>query len=834
MIEWAQFINKINHKMNKGFLFRIVFIVFIFLLSAKNLKAQDILKSKDLSAFKVDDLSDDDIVKFKQQLQQSGLSETQAEQLALQRGLPSSELAKLRARLAASSSSYNKNSSITSRAISRVIEDDSSNMLPRNIVKEKEKEIKNTVFGSELFDNPTPIFEPNLRIPTPKNYTLGPDDELVIDVFGYQEANYHLTVSPEGSINIPFVGIVPVVGITVEQATRRIKDKMIHSGYASLTNSQTQLQVSVGKIRSIKVTVIGEVKKPGSYNISSLSTLFNALYAAGGPTNKGSFRQIELIRNNKVITKLDAYDFLLRGDQTNNVRLTDQDVVRIPPAKVQVSLTGEVKREGIFEILPTDDLQKLVDFSGGFSNEAYTASIQVKQVTDKERRIKDVAKSSFSLYVPQKGDSILVGKILNRYDNKVTISGAVYRPGTYELETGFTLSRLIAKADGLKEDAFKERGVIVRINDSDLTKRIIPFSLQDLVTKNATDVLLQKNDEIIIGEAAAYREKYTLTLEGEVKKPGIFPYFQGITLNDLLFLAEGVTDAAAIDNIEIARRLKSDGSDKKSEMATIVDVSAQKDLKLIGKEIELQPWDVVSVRKKKDYREQISVKVEGEVKYPGNYVLASKDERVSSLLKRAGGLSEEAFIEAANLIRVNTSIQKEDNNKTEEKVKKIQQELKDTSSSLVESFTKPTIKVGLNLTKILNNPNGIDDILLQEGDVLSIPKQKNEIKVNGEVMVPSEVVYKEGASLNYYIDKAGGYTDNARERKVYVLYPNGGANRIKHFLFFKKYPRVTAGSEILVPKIPEKKGGGMSTAEIVGLTSAVASLAGVVIAILRL
>ena len=268
-------------------------------------------------------------------------------------------------------------------------------------------------------------------------------------------------------------------------------------------------------------------------------------------------------------------------------------------------------------------------------------------------------------------------------------------------------------------------------------------------------------------------------------------------------------------------------------MATIVDVSAQKDLKLVGKEIELQPWDVVSVRKKKDYREQISVKVEGEVKYPGNYVLASKDERVSNLLKRAGGLSEEAFIEAANLIRVNTSIQKEDNNKTEEKVKKIQQELKDTSSSLVESFTKPTIKVGLNLSKILSNPNSIDDILLQEGDVLSIPKQKNEIKVNGEVMVPSEVVYKEGASLNYYIDKAGGYTDNARERKVYVLYPNGDANRIKHFLFFKTYPKITPGAEILVPKIPEKKNGGMSVAEIIGLTSAVASLAGVVIAILR-
>jgi len=819
--------------MNKVFFYRVLFLVFLFLFSAKNLKAQDILKSKDLSSFKVDDLSDDDIIKFKQQLQQSGLSETQAEQLALQRGLPSSELSKLRARLA-STSGNNKNSSITSKAISRVIENDTSELLPRDLLRYKEKETKNTVFGSELFDNPTPIFEPNLRIPTPKNYTLGPDDELVIDVFGYQEANYHLTVSPEGSINIPFIGIVPVVGLTVEQATRRIKDKMIHSGYASMSNEQTQLQVSVGKIRSIKVTVIGDAKKPGSYNISSLSTLFNALYAAGGPTDKGSFRQIELIRNNKVITKLDAYDFLLKGDQTNNVRLTDQDVIRIPPAKVQVSLLGEIKREGIFEVLPNDNLQNIIDFSGGFTNEAYTASIQIKQVTDKERRIRDVVKDKFNTYLPLKGDSILVGKILNRYDNKVTISGAVYRPGTYELEKGVTLGKLITKADGLKEDAFKDRGVIVRTNDSDLTKKIIPFDVQAIVTKKTTDIPLQKNDEVIIGEAEAYKEKYTLTLEGEVKKPGIFPYFQGITLNDLLFLAEGVTDAAAINNIEIARRVKSDDDVKKNEMATIIDVSGQKDLKLIGKEIELQPWDVISVRKKKDYREQISVKVEGEVKYPGNYILASKDERVSDLLKRAGGLSGEAFIEAANLIRVNNSIQKEDNNKTDEKVKKIQQELKDTSSSLAESFTKPTIKVGLNLSKILSNPNGIDDILLQEGDVLSIPKQKNEIKVNGEIMVPSEVVYRKGASLNYYIDKAGGYTDNARERRVYVLYPNGDASRIKHYLFFKKYPRVTPGAEILVPKIPEKKGGSMSTAEIVGLTSAVASLAGVVIAIIRL
>ena len=607
---------------------------------------------------------------------------------------------------------------------------------------------------------------------------------------------------------------------------------MIHSGYASMGTTQTQLQVSIGKIRSIKVTVIGDAKKPGSYNISSLSTLFNALYAAGGPTNKGSFRQIELIRNNKVITKLDAYDFLLRGDQTNNVRLTDQDVIRIPPAKVQVSLLGQVKREGIFEVLPTENLQKIIDYSGGFTNEAYTASIQIKQVTDKERRIKDVLKNEFSIYNPLKGDSIVVNKILNRYNNRITISGAVYRPGTYELEKGITLSKLIAKADGLKDDAFKDRGEIVRTNDTDLTKKIIPFSVQSIVKGKTNDIVLQKNDEVVIGEAAAYREKYTLTLEGEVKKPGIYPYFQGMTLNDLLFLAEGFTDASATGNIEIARRVKSDDDTRKNEMATIIDVAAQKDLKLLGKEFELIPWDVISIRRKKDYREQISVKVEGEVKYPGNYVLAEKNERVSSLLKRAGGITGEAFIEAANLIRVNNSIQK-DNNGEADKVKKIQQQLKDTSNNLAESYTKPTIKVGLDLVKILSDPEGLNDILLQEGDVLSIPKQKNEIKVNGEVMVPSEIVYRKGATLSYYINKAGGYTDNARQRKVYVLYANGDASKTKHFLFFRIHPPIEPGAEILVPKIPEKKSS-MSTGELVALTSAVASLVGVVIAILRL
>ncbi len=806
---------------------RLLLLISVFATSIPPISAQDILKNRDLSTFKADALSDEDILKYRNQLQQSGLSETQAEQLALQRGMSSVEVAKLRARMSSLGMGTSSTKSVGTIVKSNGRTIDSSLL---SIPYQPEKNQNNNIFGSELFNNPTPIFEPNLRIATPKNYSLGPDDELAIDIFGYQEANYKLSVSPEGSINIPYVGIIPVVGLTVEQATRRIKDKMQKNGYAGLASGQTQLQVSIAKIRSIKVTIIGEARKPGSYSISSLSTLFNALYVAGGPTEKGSFRQIELIRNNKVFVKLDAYDFLLKGDQTNNIRLNDQDVIRIPTASVQVTLSGQVKRNGVFELLPQNNLQQLIDFAGGFTNEAYTAALQVKQVTDKERRIKDILQTSFAMYFPKKGDSIFIGKVLDRYNNSVSIKGAIYRPGTYELEDGITILKLIQKAEGLKGEALKERGLVIRTNEADLSKIIIPFDVKGIVSKTVADFVLQKNDEVIIGSADAYQQKFTLTLDGEVKNPGVFPYFEGITLSDLIFLADGFTDASATKKIEIARRVINDSGSAKNEIALVIEAAATKDLRITGNDVPLKPWDLIVVRRKPSYQEQVTIKVDGEVKYPGNYTLTEKNERVSSLLQRSGGLTPLAFKEAASLIRVNSLYTSEEK---EERIKRIQRQTKDTSSVLANEYVKPTIKVGLDLQKIINNPNGIDDVILQEGDVLVIPKQKNEIRVSGEVMIPSEIVFKERESLKFYIDKAGGFTDNAREKKLYVLYPNGEASKIKRFLFFKKYPTVTAGSEILVPKMPERQKSGLSTAEIIGLTSAMASLAGVVIAILR-
>jgi len=811
---------------------KFILAICLVLLVSNIIHAQDFLRAKDLSTFKVDMLTDDDILKYKQQLQQSGVTETQAEQLAIQKGLPSSELLKLRARVSkiestVSTNNINNSKRTDNSTLSRSY-DSTGNLQNMDYKKKSEKEL--SVFGSELFTNTNLTFEPNLRIPTPKNYVLGPDDEVVIDVFGYQEVNQRIVVSPEGVINIPNVGLVAVNGLTIEQATKRIKDRMVKSGYSSISTNQSFIQVGVGRIRSIRVTVIGEVKKPGSYTLSSLSTLFNALYLAGGPTDKGSFREIELIRNGTVVTKLDAYAFLLKGDQSKNLRLTDQDVIRIPVAKNQVILKGEVKKQAIFETLNNDNLADLLDFSGGFSALAYKASVHITQVTDKEKRIKDVIKDEFKLYHPQDGDEIEVGKVLERFDNRVSIKGAVYMPGYFELSKGLTISGLIQKANGLKQDAYITRGIVVRTNQQTLVKDEISFNPKEIFNKPDSDTKLEKDDEVIIGEAIDFKDSSTITIEGEVKKPGVYPYYINQTVKDILFKAGGFNDASSIDRVEIGRRVegKEGQSGKISELIT---VSIDKDLNIKGNDIVLKPWDVIMVRTKPNYKPQIMVRIEGEVEYPGTYVLISKEDKVSELIKRAGGLTKQAFLKGINITRINTNLVRDSSNV---QFKKIQQQTKDTSNSLVSDYARPTVTIGLNMEEILKQPGGLEDVILQEGDVLNVAKEKREIKVSGEILFPTDVVFSKGQKLSYYIERAGGFTDNARRGKVYVLQPNGVAAKTRHFLFFRFFPKIEPGSEILVPKAPLRSNRSLTTAEIIGLTSAVASMAGIVIAIIRL
>lgn len=786
---------------------------------------QELMNSKDLSTFRVDQLTDEDIAKYKNLLQNSGFTEAQAEQMALQRGLPSSELLKLKARLGGVANGISNKSTLPKNKNSnaRGIEIDSAKSTNKTAIK-----LEDEIFGADLFSNPEPRFEVDLRMPTPKNYVIGADDEISIDVFGYQEAGYKLVVSPEGVINIPNVGYVSVNGLTIEQATKRIREKMTKNGYARLASGQTQLAVNISKIRTIKVTIIGMAKKPGTYSLSSLSTLFNALYACGGPNEKGSLRKIELIRDNKIIAVLDAYDYLLKGFQSKNLRLNDQDVIRIPVAANQVKLKGEIMRPGIFELLPNENLAQLFDFAQGFTSKAYTASVVIQQYTDTERKIVDVRKENFSAYLPKRGDEITIGKVLNRYNNRVVLDGAVYRPGAYELTPNLTLVQLIKKADGIKEDAYVERGLLFRTNN-DLTKEVIAFNIAQLLAGAQADIVLKKEDSVSIASAKDFAETYTLTVDGEVRNPGVYEYFKGITVKDIVFQSGGFTDAASAQRIEIARRIKGD-STKSTAIAEVIEIATGKDLIFKGEELKLEPWDVVIVRSNPGYKTQVTVKIEGEVLYPGVYVLSSKEDKVSDILKRAGGLTPQADNTGANITRINTSNFKDEAAERVNKLKKAS----DTSTALIEELSKPTVKIGLQLDAIINDKgNNLENITLIEGDIITVPKKRNVVKVNGEVMFPTEIVYKEGASIDYYIDKAGGFTENARKKRLYVLNSNSSAAKTKQFLFFRNYPKVQPGSEILVPKVPEKDKKGLSPAEWLAIASGLASLAGVAVAIVN-
>lgn len=805
-------------------------ILFFCLLFSVTLSAQsslqELMNSKDLSAFKVDMLSDEDIAKYKNLLLSSGMSESQAEQLALQRGLPSNEILKLKARLGNTSTSSSKGSTTTNKnSTSRGVSLDSMNVSNKASTKPLEDEI----FGSDLFNNPEIRFEPDLRIPTPKNYIIGADDEISIDIFGYQEANYKLIVSPEGVINIPNIGNVAVNGLTTELATKRIKEKMTKNGYSRLASGQTQLAVSISKIRTIKVTIIGMVTKPGTYSLSSLSNLFNALYACGGPNERGSLRKIELIRDNKVISILDAYDYLLKGFQSKNVRLNDQDVIRIPAATVQVKLRGEVIRPGIFEILPNESLANIIEFAQGFTSKAYTASVLVQQFTDKERKVQDITKENFSKYYPNRGDEITIEKVLDRYSNRVVLEGAVYRPGQYELTQTLTLAQLIKKADGIKEDAYTDRGQLFRTN-LNLSKEVVSFNVLEIINGNQADIVLKKDDSVFIASAKYFEQDYTLTIDGEIMKPGVYNYFKGVTLKDILFQTGGFTDAASPQRIEIARRIKGDTL-KNTAIASVIEIATGNDLGTKGDEIKLQPWDIIIVRTNPGYKTQVSVKIEGEVLYPGTYVLGTKEDNVGDLLKRAGGLTPQADKAGANIVRINTSKIKED---AYEKIQKINKAT-DSAKQLIEELSKPTVKIGLRLDEILDNKNNsLENITLVEGDIITVPKQRNVVKINGEVMFPTEVVYKEGASIDYYISKAGGFTENARKKKLYVLNANGSAAKTKKIVFFKKYPPVFAGAEIIVPQIPDNRGKKLTTGEWLAISSSLASLGAIAVAVLNL
>jgi len=804
--------------------------------------SQAAMAQTDYSTVKVDDLTDAQIKTLIQRADAMGYSDVQLEEMATAQGMKPAEIEKLRLRVesirgqgAASGGTSNMKAVTTQNG--RTYPGDSLKAVTRVDTAKQKAGLK--IFGSELFSSGDLKFETNLRMATPKSYVVGPDDELLIDLTGNNEANYRLQVSPDGNISVQYVGLIPVGGLTIEQASSKIRSVMSKT-YPALRTGASQVAVNLGNIRSIKVTIVGNAVKPGTYTLSSLSSVFNALYACGGPAQNGSYRKIQVVRNNKVVSTIDIYDFLLKGIQTKNIRLQDQDVINIPVYQTRVEMAGEVKRPAIFEVLNTESLEQVIDFAGGFSNEAYTARIKVLQRTNKERKITDVSADQFSTYYPLNGDSYVVEKILNRYANRVQIDGAVFRPGQFELERGLTLKGLIAKADGLREDAFQSRGYISRLS-ADNSQELISFDVKKVLDGSAADIALSREDKVTISSIFDLRDEYSVTIQGAVRAPGTFDFAENMSLEALIQKAGGFQEGATPERIEISRRVKnSDISSRSAVTAEVFNVNVDPKLQLIGDAFILKPYDIVSIRNSEGFQLQQQVRVEGEVIHPGIYTLVRKDERISDLINRVGGLTPSAYVDGASLKRPGrhfASDQEEDEKARENKVnlmnlKRLKEVgAKDTTSIERELDVLSSDLVGINLKKAMAKPLSREDLILEDGDVIRVPRQLQTVKVTGEVLKPNSMVFVPGRSLKTYINGSGGFSYNAYRKATYVVYPNGSVAANKKFLFFNNFPRVTPGTEVFVPKRAERQK--MGIASLVGLSTALASMAAIIVTLLK-
>ena len=796
-----------------------VLTLFFVLSLSMSVNAQDLMKSKDLSTVKVDYLSDDDLAKISAQLKSNNATIDSAEPIALSKGMSQTEFNKLRIKLAEyekknSNNAKNKNSTNNLKA------DKDSGRKQENITNNKVKDSANAlIFGSELFDNPTLNFEPDLKLATPMNYVLGPGDELQVSVFGVQEYNASIPVSVEGKITIDYVGQIAVSGMSIEAATQKIK-AAIARVYSTVRSGQSQVSVSLSQIRTIKVTIVGG-KQPGNYSISSLATVYNALHLAGGPGKNGSYRNIELIRNNKVYRNIDIYRFLVKGDQSDNVSLKENDVIRIPAYSQRVTVEGEVKRPGIFEMKKGETFADLLNFASGFNEYAYTASVNVVQKTGKEFKVHDINESDFNTYNPQSGDVFKVTKILNRFENRIKIEGAVFRPDFYSFSEGMRISDLITRAEGLTEDAYSKRARIIRLK-TDLTTEIVNVDLAAALSGDVNaDIQLKREDIVTVYSILDFREEYRVTIDGEVKNPGEYEYFENLTLNDLVVQVGGLTGSAS-KRVEIARMVKSDiidDADPKRIELIELEITADNNEQI--KNFVLKPFDVINIRKMAVYEKPQMVIVSGAVSYPGKYVLANKKETVYNVVMRAGGLTSIANLDGMKIKRPIKQEQIDQLESIDLNLSKSDSLNDKLTKKLKEELKFATIPV--NWEKIVKDKNHYSNVTLFPGDEIEVAVYNEGVKVTGNVLLTSEIPYRSGKGFRYYIDAVGGADSKGWKRKAYIIYPNGKASVTSSFLFFRSYPKVEPDSQIVVPQKPETRK--MSTGEWVSIGSVLTSLA---------
>jgi protein involved in polysaccharide export with SLBB domain len=800
---------------------KIYFILFI--LAGITLSVPSLAQEKpkvDYSTIRVDDLSDSQIRQLVAQLNSAGVVESKIESTVISKGMRPEEASKLTARvlrirkkkiLDDGQENTNKDNKPTD---SLLVKTDTI-----DLVDEALSRLKSKIFGADIFKRKNAsTFQPNVRLATPPNYQIGTDDELLIDIYGYSEVSHTRKVSTDGKINVPLVGVITVGGMSVEQATARIRNRL-STIYPGIKSGNTKVRIGIGNIRTINIILTGDLVRPGTYALSSVSSVYNALYESGGPTENGSFRQIEIIRGGTKIATVDLYDFLLNGEFKDNVRLQDNDVIRVPTYQKRVEIVGEVKTPGYFELTEGETLADLIAFTGGFTERAFKTRLMAIVNTDIERRILDIPVSEIKSYKPKSGDKFFIDEILDRYENRVTIEGAVFRPGVYELDKGLTLSKLIKRAEGLKEDAFQNRGYILRLRD-DLQTEIVSFDLAKIISGQSADIMLRREDVVTIASIMDLKDEYFIRVEGEIRIPGRLKYSEGMTVEDAILLAGGLKETATTQRIEVSRPIRnSNALSASAQIAQVFQLSANSDLKLSTAGFVLKPFDIIVVRLAEGYQTQRLVRIDGEVLYPGIYALTKKDDRISDVIKRAGGFTASAYTKGASLRRTGSF---GDSTQIKKDLKRATSVIRDSISQNQDTEVNQNDFVGINMPKIVNEPGSLEDIFLEGGDVLFIPKQLQTVKISGEVLSPVTVVYYKNAGFKNYIKQAGGFGEKARKKQSYVKYANGKVKSAGKFLFFSFYPSLDPGSEIFVPTGQPRKQ--ISLTEIIGVSSSLITL----------
>ena len=691
------------------------------------------------------------------------------------------------------------------------------------------------VFGRDIFNKQNLTFQPSTNMATPANYLLGPGDQVVIDVWGASQQKFVETISPDGNITIEGVGLVRLGGLSVSKA-RSVLQSRLGQRY-----SDCQFNLSVGDIRTIQVQVAGEVNMPGTYSLSSLSSAFNALYAAGGINDNGTLRDIKVYRSGRMIASVDVYDYLINGNSSGDVRLQDNDVIVVGAYDCLVNVTGKIKRPMWYEMKSSETVKQLMAYSGGYTGDAYTDKVRVTRKAGSEYSVYTVEEFDMASFHLKDLDEVQVDSVRPRYSNMVEVRGAVRHAGKFQLGGKIqTVRELLLAADGLSEDAYQERAVMHREKD-DLTLEMVGVNLKDLLEGTVADIPLKNNDLLFIPSRTEMLGDRKLTVHGEVLYPGVYPFAENTTIQDLILQSGGITEAASLARVDVFRRVRDvNAVTDNKQSAESFTFSLDETYALVqDTTFYLKPFDEVYIRKSPAYEPQHNVSVRGQVNFAGQYSMTSKDYRLTDLIKAAGGFTQLAYVPGARLIRRMTEEEKlqRDNSLKQEQIRLYEESMKkEVTSSFEEMDTLLSMKmnlddtypVALNLEAALKNPGSLEDIVLREGDVLTIPQYSNTVKISGEVVHPISMNYVKGKSLSYYISHAGGYGNKARKGNVYAVYANGGVEKIRK----RSSKAIQPGCEIVVPTKPEKAG--MTTSEIMAIASGGASLASVVVALISI